>query len=484
MKKFISVLLISTLVLSLTACGKDDTPGDFEEPSDVYVVRDDDAASIDFTTSDYTGPHEYDAYTSDWNTQNELNYQADSYLDFVPDVDTGQVSEYLPQDYELDLNQFYVDNGYSPELLDKFTLDLTDKSFDIFDYYYDSDENTVVSTYSVLNSMTPLLLGAADTEGYMTRLKLTEWFEQGNNYLPDYIIQSMKALDAKFIAQNEFMFNNLMGTRCVFYDNYVDGVHSLNTLNTYIDDDNSNPYEYLNEYFNGVSSHIVFNDEYEIENTYVASIGMLNVEWENPCNYYITDYEFDCLSGNSVPAYFMHFQEELDYIESEQAIGCVKPFAYGHYSFVTILPNENVDFTTYVNNFGTEEFNTLLGSRTNKLVDLYIPRFRLSNEISLNDYLSSDGLSGLFSEDTKFYLYTRDDMQVNHVLHKSYLSINARGAKSYDDIRLTETMDSIDKAGTEILCDRPFMYIIIDNDTNTPIIIGSNVTINDVQANE
>ena len=484
MKKFMLLLLISTLALSLSACGKDEIPeGDFEEPS-IYVAKDDDAASIDFHTSDYGESTEYNAFISDWNTQNELNYQADAHLDFVPDVDTGEVNDYIPQDYEVDLNQTYVDNGFDASLLDKFTLDFNDKSFGIFNHYYSSNDNTVVSTYSVLNSMTPLLMGASDTNDYMTRLELSKWFEQGDNILPDYIVKTMKTLDSKFMTQSEFLFNNLIGTKCVFYDNFKSGVQSLNTLNTYIDSENSNPYDYLNQYFNDVSSHIVFNDEYSIDNTYVASIGMLNVEWENPGDYYITDHEFNTLSGNSVPAYFMHFQEELEYIESEQAIGCVKPFNYGHYSFVTILPKDGVDFNTYVESFGTEEFNTLLSSRTMKDVDLYIPRFHVSNEIVLNDMLTSEGLGGLFTNDTKYYLYTPDDMQVNYVLHNSYLSINARGAKSYDDTRKQVTMDSIESVGSKILCDRPFIYVVIDNDTNTPIMMGSTITINDIQANE
>ena len=45
-------------------------------------------------------------------------------------------------------------------------------------------------------------------------------------------------------------------------------------------------------------------------------------------------------------------------------------------------------------------------------------------------------------------------------------------------------MDSIESVGSKILCDRPFIYVVIDNDTNTPIMMGSTITINDIQANE
>ena len=62
-------------------------------------------------------------------------------------------------------------------------------------------------------------------------------------------------------------------------------------------------------------------------------------------------------------------------------------------------------------------------------------------------------------------------MKLNDIMHMSYFSLNGRGAKSYDST-VTANHNIPEHEGTIMKFDSPFVYIIFDNDTKVPVMIG------------
>ncbi len=480
MKKIFMFLTLVLCITMLSACGKTEVDESVlgEVQTEAPIQQDDKAAGSLDENSGKDDNFEVEIILPNWSlneqeeARNEMNRIIEEEESWRPSPDAADADNYEPKHYEVDFETMYKDNGYSFELYESFLDDYKYRSFDIFKYQYKNDENVIVSNHSVMNSMASLLYGATDTGSCYNRLNITNWFECGGNDLPIYILDTMQALASKYKSQKEFTFNNLIGSVCEFRRKFTE-IDELNTLNTDIDYEEANPYEFINNYFNDITAHIVFTNKHIVDNTYVASVGMFQDEWVEPVKSYIVSHDFVGRDGTTYDTKLSYFDENLDYIESETAYGCIKPFSYGNYSFVVILPKEASSFSSYVENFSVAEYDTLINSMTKHDVSLYLPNVAVKTEVNLNDYLKQSGLNDLFSDATTYYTYTVDDMTVNYVLHKSYFSLNGRGAKSYDNVKNVMEESGIVNREKVVCCDRPFMYMIIDNDLKLPVMIGT-----------
>ena len=67
---------------------------------------------------------------------------------------------------------------------------------------------------------------------------------------------------------------------------------------------------------------------------------------------------------------------------------------------------------------------------------------------------------------------------VDTITHASYFALNGRGARSYNNILDQRTIDQVEaeEGSTEFKLDKPFIYVIFDNDSGIPVMIGNVVT--------
>ena len=65
-------------------------------------------------------------------------------------------------------------------------------------------------------------------------------------------------------------------------------------------------------------------------------------------------------------------------------------------------------------------------------------------------------------------------------MHKTFISVDEHGTKAaaITDITMKDYATGMPEEIKEVILDRPFVYMIIDNSTNLPIFIG---TVTDIQ---
>ncbi|XP_069180011.1 leukocyte elastase inhibitor-like [Procambarus clarkii] len=103
-------------------------------------------------------------------------------------------------------------------------------------------------------------------------------------------------------------------------------------------------------------------------------------------------------------------------------------------------------------------------------VELYFPRFKLEQTITeeLKAALGALGIEDLFSSRSDLTNYVRGtNLSVNTVIHKAVVEVNEEGSEA-----AAATVLLIEQDPLVFRCDRPFVFFIRDNHTNTILFMG------------
>jgi serpin B len=210
---------------------------------------------------------------------------------------------------------------------------------------------------------------------------------------------------------------------------------------------------------------------------YLINAVAFDAEWE-------TVYEkasvhediFTDVYGNRQKVEFMNSEENM-YIEEENAVGFVKPYAKNHYSFVAILPDENIFVNEYIKTLTGQKFIDLIKNAKITLVRASLPKFKYEYTIKMNETLESLGMTDAFLPDkADFSKLGKSDignLYISEVLHKTFISVDELGTKAGAVTSVDITAAGIPVNFKTVKLNRPFIFAIIDNSTNLPIFIGT-----------
>lgn len=191
---------------------------------------------------------------------------------------------------------------------------------------------------------------------------------------------------------------------------------------------------------------------------------------------------FNNYNGTTSNVQMMHSSENI-YFEYENAKGFAKNYAGEAYSFVGILPDESVDIYEFASKIDLEFWNNLLGSKTYCEVNLKMPEFTFETDImDLTDMLKSMGITQIFDKSnanfTKMGTSSLGNLYVDTVFQKTYIDVSRNGTKAAAITGAGMGATSAEPSEIKsIVLDRPFVYAIIDNQTNIPLFMGITSTI-------
>ena len=189
--------------------------------------------------------------------------------------------------------------------------------------------------------------------------------------------------------------------------------------------------------------------------------------------------EFTLANGEKFMADMMN-DKLAWYMETEKATAFKKFYAGGDYSFVGILPNEDISAADYVAALSGEELTNLLDSATTDY-DVYtsIPRFTYDFEAELNQPLSEMGMPTAFDDMKAEFqgLNTSDvlgNTYISSVIHKTHIQVDELGTKAGAVTAVIMAPNSAGPSNVKtVRLDRPFVYMIYDENEKLPIFIGT-----------
>lgn len=172
----------------------------------------------------------------------------------------------------------------------------------------------------------------------------------------------------------------------------------------------------------------------------------------------------------------MMISEESKYIDDGKATGFIKDYKDGKYSFVALLPNEDISINDYIASLSGEGLIKAIKNSEDAYVEAQLPKFSYDYTVSMNDALKTLGMPTAFNTGTadfsKLGKSARGNIYIGEVLHKTFISVDELGTKA-GAVTKVEMRDESARLGYTVKLDRPFVYMIIDNETKLPIFIGT-----------
>lgn len=170
------------------------------------------------------------------------------------------------------------------------------------------------------------------------------------------------------------------------------------------------------------------------------------------------------------------------YMHTETAQGVVKYTSKTPLKMLFIMPEEGISLDEYISNFTNLEYQNLLGSiDITKSATAKIPEFSTESNgaTSIKETVSSSGLYTLFTEDSTFANLTNSTEFVFNDMYElsPKLTFNAAGIGGVSSNDATHILgkrtSELEKSDTTLEFNRPFMFMIIDNETSIPVYMGT-----------
>lgn len=183
-----------------------------------------------------------------------------------------------------------------------------------------------------------------------------------------------------------------------------------------------------------------------------------------------TPMDFHAADGTVQKAEMLRSVENF-YLHDANAEGFLKHLQ-GHYAFAVVLPKEGMTPAEYLKTLDGASLRSLLQYELYDEVHTAMPKFKAAFERDLMPVFRQVGLTDLSGLDG-----IAKEAFVSGAVHKAVIDVNEEGVSA-------AAVTAIDAAGAappttpkkiaHIIADRPYVYMIVDLDTNLPLFIGVN----------
>lgn len=208
---------------------------------------------------------------------------------------------------------------------------------------------------------------------------------------------------------------------------------------------------------------------------YLINAVAFDAEWQKKYKEYdIRDAEFTAADGTKQTAEMM-YSTEYSYISGENETGFMKYYSGARYAFVAILPDEDIPIVEYVQNLTPETLHTLLAEPQQEAVMAGLPKFNYEYKKELKENLSEMGMPTAFTNSADFSRLAKIDggIFLDEVIHQTYINVDASGTQAGAVTIVSGAAGAAAPPENEVILDRPFVYCIVDTQTDLPVFIGT-----------
>ena len=221
----------------------------------------------------------------------------------------------------------------------------------------------------------------------------------------------------------------------------------------------------IKEQTNNKVKYIVNEDEISKNNLYQINTFNFESIWEeNFSKEYIWDNEFITFD-NHIEIVEMLYEEQDFYLENKKAYGFIKDFKDSKYSFIGILPKEEGNFT-----LSSLNIESLLKNKVYKETTISIPKFQVQYNTKLDKLYNEIGIEN--TNNTLTIDNLSEEVKLDYMVSKISITIDEKGTNK-GNIRSTQLeTKNINESTKQLYLNRPFAFMIIDNETNNVLLIG------------
>jgi serpin B len=191
-----------------------------------------------------------------------------------------------------------------------------------------------------------------------------------------------------------------------------------------------------------------------------------------------TDAPFHAIGGDQTVK-LMHRTGKMDYYSTTQFEAADLPYGNGTFTMTVLLPRPGVSVETVAASLATNTLVTVASSLQVSMLDLYLPRFTLEWNRTLNDDLKALGMHDAFVPDgadfTRMSPLGRN-LYIRFVKQKTFVDVNEEGTEA---AAATTVGVSVTSAPVVVpfRVDRPFIFVLRERLSGTIVFMGKIVRI-------
>ena len=190
--------------------------------------------------------------------------------------------------------------------------------------------------------------------------------------------------------------------------------------------------------------------------------------------------EFTTADGQVEKVDMMHDERNEYYVKNEQMDGVVLDYRYSNMAFVALKPTAGQTVREMYEALTYEELSELLDNGSSELMKLKIPKFEVEFDKNLNETLQNMGIRKAFDERLADFTglgYTENGvpLYISLVRQKAVVKLDEEGteAAAATMVAMKEcAMAMPEKQPMEVYFDEPFLYMIMDMESKTPLFMG------------
>lgn len=166
------------------------------------------------------------------------------------------------------------------------------------------------------------------------------------------------------------------------------------------------------------------------------------------------------------------------YLETDNATGFIRHYQDG-YAFAALLPHEGVTVSQLVESLDGDSLAAALASSQDAAVKTAIPKFEAESSLEMSAVLQAMGMTDAFDPEranlTGLGTSAAGNICIGRVLHKTFISVGEQGTRAgaATVVEANDRAMGIEENGKKVILDRPFVYMIIDCESNLPIFLGT-----------
>ncbi|MBO5230188.1 MAG: serpin family protein [Clostridia bacterium] len=219
---------------------------------------------------------------------------------------------------------------------------------------------------------------------------------------------------------------------------------------------------------------------------YLINTVLFDAEWQNP--YSRGDIRenqiFTTESGEKQTVTMLRSeQSDLTLFRLGKAQGVEIPYNNG-YSFAAILPDEGVTVEQALQSFTGDDFVKAVAPEEPPVVcgtycpvEILLPKFEFDCSFNLNDALKSLGMPAAFdsakADFSGMATSTRGNIYIGNVYHNTKIALTEKGTIAGAATAVEFVEEGMMIYNQTMRFDRPFIYVIYETETGTPLFVGA-----------
>jgi len=184
--------------------------------------------------------------------------------------------------------------------------------------------------------------------------------------------------------------------------------------------------------------------------------------------------KFYLAPDTAVDVPMMRQEHKFNYMEDDNLQVLELPYVGDHLSMIVLLPKRVEGLTAVEGSLTTEALSALLDRLRKRTVMVYLPRFKLTSQFSLENTLASLGMPDSFKPGIADFsgMDGTRMLYISAVVHKAFVDVNEEGTEAAAATGVVVRVTSAPAAPTVFRADHPFTFLIRDNRSGSILFLG------------